>query len=299
MDFRTLEVDGPDRRYRLCYTTFGEPDAGRAIICVHGLTRNGRDFDALAKALADRAFVVCPDVIGRGRSEWLDDPSAYAVPTYAGHMLQLIQHLGVLEVDWIGTSMGGLIGMGISAMEDNPIQRLVLNDVGPSIPKAALERIGAYLSLELVFDSLAELEAHLRQIHAPFGPLSDQQWAHLAEHSASRLADSRFVLSYDPKIAEPFKTGDPIEDLDLWALWDEIRCPTLALRGADSDLLLPDTAGAMTERGPKAELVAFDGVGHAPALMDPAQIEVVKAWLFGTDARHEADARHGADARQD
>jgi len=283
MDQRTLEVDGPDRRYRLSYTTFGEPDADRTILCVHGLTRNGRDFDVLASALAETAFVICPDVVGRGQSDWLDDPAGYAVPTYAGHMLQLLAHLGISDVDWIGTSMGGLIGMGIAALEPNPIRRLVLNDVGPFIPHSALERIGTYLGLELAFKSLAELEAHLRQIHAPFGPLSDEQWAHLAEHSARQGDDGRFLLSYDPKIAEPFKTADPVDDLDLWPLWDEIRCPAFVLRGADSDLLLTETAKAMTERGPKAGLATIQGAGHAPALMDQAQITIVKDWLFADD----------------
>jgi len=283
MDRRTLEVDGPDRRYRLGYSVFGTPNAGRTVICVHGLTRNGRDFDVLARALADKTFVICPDVVGRGRSAWLDDPSGYAVPTYAGHMLQLLQHLGVDEVDWIGTSMGGLIGMGIAALEENPIRRLVLNDVGPFIPKSALERIGTYLGLELSFSTLDELEGHLRQIHAPFGPLSDEQWAHLAEHSARQRDDGKFVLSYDPNIAEPFKTTEPVDDLDLWSLWDAIRCPTLALRGAESDLLLAETAGAMTERGPKADLATIDGVGHAPALMDLEQIAIIESWLFGDD----------------
>ena len=292
MDQGTLEVDGPDRRYSLAYTTFGKPGAGRvpgaggvsdadrAIICVHGLTRNGRDFDALARALADKAFVVCPDVVGRGQSDWLDDPKDYAVPTYAGHMLQLIKHLGVSEVDWIGTSMGGLIGMGVAAMEDNPIRRLVLNDVGPFIPKSAIERIGTYLGLELVFDNRAALEAHLRQIHAPFGPLSDEQWAHLAEHSTKQRADGKVVLGYDPKIAEPFKTADPVEDLDLWPLFENIRCPTLVLRGGDSDLLLEETARQMTETGPMADLVTIDGVGHAPALMAPDQVETIEGWLL-------------------
>lgn len=283
MDVRTLEVDGPDRRYRMSYTAFGEPDAGRTIICVHGLTRNARDFDALARTLADKkAFVVCPDVVGRGHSEWLEDPEGYAVPAYAGHMLQLIQHLGASEVDWIGTSMGGLIGMGIAAMEQNPIRRLVLNDVGPFIPKTALERIGAYLGSSLAFDDMAGLEAHLRQVHAPFGPLSDEQWAHLAEHSAKRREDGRYVLGYDPKIAEPFNAAGPVEDLDLWPLWEGIRCPTLVLRGGESDLLLEETARQMTTRGPKAELVTIDGVGHAPALMAPNQIETIEGWLFKT-----------------
>ena len=279
MDQKTLEVDGPDRRYRLAYTTFGKPDAGRTVICVHGLTRNARDFDALASALADKAFVICPDVIGRGQSDWLDDPEHYAVPIYAAHMLQLIQHLGVSEVDWIGTSMGGLIGMGVAAMEDSPIRRLVLNDVGPFIPHAALERIGAYLGLELVFDDQAALESHLRQIHASFGPLSDQEWAHLAQHSAKQRDDGKFVLGYDPKIAVPF-TDEPAEGVDLWPFWEDIRCKTMVLRGAASDLLLEETAKRMTETGPKAELVTVEGVGHAPALMAADQIETIKNWLF-------------------
>ena len=279
MKLETFEVEGPDRRYRLSYTTFGQPRANRTIICVHGLTRNGRDFDALASALSEDAFVVCPDIVGRGQSDWLDEPKAYAVPTYVGHMLQLIQHLSVDQVDWVGTSMGGLIGMGIASMEAHPIRKMVLNDVGPFIPKEALERIGAYLGLALSFASLAELEAHLREIHAPFGPLSDAEWRHLAEHSAKQREDGTFQLSYDPKIAEPFKTGDPIDDLDLWTLWDSISCPTLVLRGATSDLLLSDVAEAMTARGPKAVLRTIDGVGHAPALMDQEQIDVIRGWL--------------------
>ncbi len=279
MKLETLEVEGPDRGYRMSYTTFGSPKPDRAVICVHGLTRNGRDFDALAGTLAEDAFIVCPDVVGRGHSEWLDDPETYAVTTYASHMLQLIQHLGVSQVDWVGTSMGGLIGMGIASMEGHPIRKMVLNDVGPFIPKTALERIGAYLGLALSFESLADLEAHLRQIHAPFGPLSDAEWAHLAEHSAKQREDGSFVLSYDPRIAEPFKTDDPTEDLDLWTLWDAISCPTLVLRGALSDLLLPDVAEAMAARGPKAELRTIEGVGHAPALMDREQIDVVRHWL--------------------
>lgn len=279
MDIRSLDVDGPDRRYRMSYTVFGNDHAERTIICVHGLTRNGRDFDTLAQALAENARVVCPDVLGRGRSEWLEDPEAYAVPGYVGHMLQLIQHLGAPRIDWIGTSMGGLIGMGIASMETSPIQRLVLNDVGPFLPKEALERIGAYLGLQLVFETIDQLETHLRQIHAPFGRLTDEQWRHLATHSARTRPDGKVVLSYDPRIATPFKAGES-EDVDLWPIYDAIRCPTLLIRGAESDLLPKDIALDMTRRGPKTKLVEIEGAGHAPALMDPDQIEAIRAWFF-------------------
>lgn len=278
MDVREIDVEGPDRRYRMSYTVFGNDNADRTILCVHGLTRNGRDFDRLAAILASDARVVCPDVVGRGQSDWLDDPKAYAVPTYAGHMLQLIQHLGAAKVDWIGTSMGGLIGIGIASMEESPIERLVLNDIGPFLPKEALGRIGAYLGLELVFEHLDQLEAHLRQVHAPFGPLSDEQWADLAKFSARTRADGKVVLGYDPKIATPFKVTEA-EDIDLWPLWDQISCPTLLVRGAESDLLLKDTALRMTKTGPKAKLVEIEGVGHAPALMDRNQIDMLRAWL--------------------
>ncbi len=278
MDVRSIDVEGPDRRYHMSYTVFGEENTERTIVCVHGLTRNGRDFDMLATALADNARVICPDVVGRGQSDWLDDPAAYAVPTYIGHMVQLIQHLGASKVDWIGTSMGGLIGMGVASLEASPIERMILNDVGPFLPKEALERIGTYLGLELSFDSLDQLETHLRQIHAPFGPLTDQQWAHLARFSAKTGADGRIVLSYDPKIAIPFR-AEEAEDVDLWPLWDEIQCPVLLIRGADSDLLPKSTALEMTRRGPKADLIEIAGVGHAPALMDQDQIAQVTAWL--------------------
>ena len=289
MDVGRVDVDGPDRRYGMAYTAFGRADAARTIICVHGLTRNSRDFDVLAQALAGDARVICPDIVGRGRSDWLDDPEHYSLPTYVSHMSQLIAHLGVSRVDWIGTSMGGLIGMVVAAQEGSPVDRLVLNDVGPLVPKAALARIGVYLGLALIFPTLAELEAHLRQIHAPFGPLTDAQWAHLARHSARARPDGQVVLNYDPEIAVPFRTAMP-EDVDLWSFWDQIRCPVQVLRGAMSDLLLKETAIEMTRRGPETTLVEFDGVGHAPALLDDIQIRVVRDWLT---LRHRTCRRSG------
>ena len=279
MEIRRIQVEGPDGNYGVSYAEWGKPDAARTIICAHGLTRNGRDFDHLATVLQDDARVICPDIVGRGLSDPLADPEHYALPTYVAHMLQMLDKLELQEVDWVGTSMGGLIGMGVAA-SGAPIRRLVLNDIGPFIPKAALERINMYLGLSLSFATLEALEAHLREIHAGFGPLSDAEWRHLAEHSASRREDGTFRLSYDQRLGEPMKRG-PIEDADLWPVWDQIHCPVLVLRGAQSDLLLAATAEEMTRRGPGAEVVEIDGTGHAPALMAKDQIEIVRDWLLG------------------
>jgi pimeloyl-ACP methyl ester carboxylesterase len=278
MEIRRVQVEGPDRAYGLSYADWGAPGKARTVVCVHGLTRNGRDFDHLARVLAADRRVICPDVVGRGLSDPLTNPEDYALPTYIGHMAQLLHKLGLTEVDWVGTSMGGLIGMGLAAMEASPIQRLVLNDVGPFLPKAALERINSYLGLDLRFSSLEALEAHLREIHAGFGPLTDAEWRHLAEHSAARREDGRFGLNYDQRLSLPMTTG-PIENLELWPVWDQIRCPVLVLRGTESDLLLAETVAEMTGRGPRAEVIEVDGTGHAPALMAKDQIEIVRAWL--------------------
>jgi pimeloyl-ACP methyl ester carboxylesterase len=278
MEIRRIQIAGPDGDYGLSYADWGSPDAVRTIVCVHGLTRNGRDFDHLAMVLQDHARVICPDMVGRGLSDSLRDPEQYALPTYVAHMLQLLEQLELRQVDWVGTSMGGLIGMGVAA-SGAPIRRLVLNDIGPFIPKAALERINTHLGLSLSFASLEALEAHLREVHAGFGPLSDAEWRHLAEHSASRREDGTFRLSYDQRLAEPMKRG-PIADVDLWPVWDQIRCSVLVLRGAQSELLLASTAEEMTRRGPGAEVVEVDGTGHAPALMAKDQIAIVRDWLL-------------------
>lgn len=279
MEMRRIDVEGPDEgRYGMAYTVWGPADAGRAVLCVHGLTRTGRDFDHLARVLSTQAQVFCPDVVGRGLSDPLADPQHYALPTYVMHMLQFLERLGLGEVDWVGTSMGGLIGMGVAAHEASPIRKLVLNDVGPFIPKESIGRINHYLGRDFRFDRLNDLEAHLRETHAGFGPLTDDEWRHLAEHSASRREDGRFGLNYDQRIAEPFALG-PVEDIDLWPVYDQISCPVLVVRGRESDLLLAETAEEMTRRGPQASVIEVDATGHAPALMAADQIEIVRAWL--------------------
>lgn len=278
MQIRRLEVEGPDGRYAMSYADWGDPGAARTIVCVHGLTRSGRDFDHLAAVLARDARVLCPDIVGRGRSDALVDPGHYALPTYVAHMLQFLRQFGLVEVDWVGTSMGGLVGMGVAATEPSPVRRLVLNDVGPMLAKAALARIGSYAGLDRRFDRLDDLEAHLRDIHAGFGPLTGAQWRHLATHSAREFPDGRLGLAYDQRIGDAFR-GDEVEDVELWEVWDRLRCPVLVLRGAESDLLPAEAAREMTERGPGAELVEIPGVGHAPALMAADQIALVRDWL--------------------
>jgi pimeloyl-ACP methyl ester carboxylesterase len=283
MRLLTQQLDGPHGDVMLGYVEWGAPDAEQVIVCVHGLTRNARDFDVLAAALAtEGARVLAIDVVGRGRSSWLADPQGYALPLYAQQIARLLQLLDLPPVDWIGTSMGGLIGMALAATDAPPMRRLVLNDVGPFVPKLALSLIKTYLGLDLVFPSLEALERHLRQIHAPFGPLTDDQWRHLAEHSARQDADG-WRLRYDPAIRVPYQDLADA-DLDLWPLWDQIRCPTLLLRGGDSILLTEATAAEMTQRGPKATLATFPGIGHAPALMAPDQIEAIRRWLAAEPA---------------
>lgn len=261
----------------VAYTEWGDPTAARTIVCCHGLTRNGRDFDALATQLAKHARVICPDIVGRGKSDWLRDPAHYAYPQYCADMNTLIARLDVAELDWVGTSMGGLIGMTLAAQSGTPIRRLVINDVGPFVPKTALLRISDYVGLDNRFSSLGAVETHLRKVLAPFGALTDAQWQHLVMHGHRQRPDGTFGLAYDPAIAINVKMA--VQDWDLWPVWDRITVSTLVLRGADSDLLLPQTADDMTQRGPRAQLVTWPGMGHAPALMAPDQIGLIEEWL--------------------
>ncbi len=262
----------------LGWLDWGPQDAERVVVCVHGLTRNAHDFDMLAAALAQAgARVLAVDVVGRGMSSWLGDPHGYTVEVYAGQLAQWLQRLELGPVDWVGTSMGGLIGMGLAATEQPPMQRLVLNDIGPFVDRESLQQIRTYLALDLHFASIEEIEQHLRLIHAPFGPLTDAQWRHLAEYSA-KLDKAGFRLHYDPAIKVPYaELAD--DDVVLWEMWDKIRCPTLVLHGADSVILTQPTCEEMARRGPCAEVVSFPGVGHAPALMAADQISAVRRWL--------------------
>jgi pimeloyl-ACP methyl ester carboxylesterase len=262
--------------HRVAYTEWGDPAAARVAVCVHGLTRQGRDFDRLAAALAREGWrVACPDLVGRGRSGWLPDPEEYALPQYCVDMAALVARLGAEAVDWVGTSLGGLVGMVLAGQEGSPIRRLVVNDIGPHLPWSALQRIGSDLR-EAPREFAAE--AHYRKILAPFGDLDDAEWRHLAEHSVERGPDGRCRTLFDPGIVRAFRPG-LIYALSLWRYWDAIRCPVLLLRGERSDLLPERTAAEMARRGPKAEVVQIPGCGHAPALLDEDQIGIVVDWL--------------------
>lgn len=268
-------------------------DPHRTVICVHGLSRQGRDFDVLARALTEQSRVVAVDVAGRGYSDWLADPAAYQVPTYAADVAALMQHLRSqdpeLSIDWVGTSMGGLIGMALAAQPAFALRRLVLNDVGPVIRWEALQRIAGYLGLNPSFSSELEAAEHLRSISAGFGPHTAAEWMALSEPML-RERDGRFWLHYDPSLALPIRALVGMEpsaaaqtvaagEAALWAAYDAITARTLLLRGAESDLLTQDTAAEMGRRGPKAACVEFAGVGHAPTLMAPDQVTAVCNFL--------------------
>ncbi|MHB1373468.1 MAG: alpha/beta fold hydrolase [Thauera sp.] len=278
---RTVQCLGPNGLHRVAYTEWGDPHNPRVLLCVHGLTRNGRDFDELARALADDYRVVCPDVVGRGRSDWLRVKADYGFPTYLNDMVTLIARLDAETVHWVGTSMGGIIGMLLASQQHTPITRLVLNDVGPVITAASLQRIAQYVGKAPRFASMAAAEAYIREVSAPFGPLTDAQWQHLTTYSVRAAADAQggVEMIYDPGLGDVFRAAPILQDIDLWPVYEGVRCPTLALRGADSDLLEPATLAAMAVRGPRAQTVEFAGVGHAPMLMDALQIGVVSDFL--------------------
>ena len=268
--------------HRMHYTDWGDAANPRVVICVHGLSRNCRDFDTLAQALEPDFRVVCPDVAGRGSSDWLAAKEDYGYPQYLADTTALIARItasGEKTIYWVGTSMGGILGMLLASLPNTPVRKLVLNDVSIVIPKAVLERIANYIGMDPRFRTFQELETYVRAVSAPFGPLTDAQWRHLTVHGAKQYDDGTWGMSYDPGIGIPFRKG-PLADIDLTPYWDQVACPTLLLRGAQSDLLLKDMALQMTRHGPKPRLVEFEGIGHAPMLMAADQIKVVRDFLL-------------------
>jgi pimeloyl-ACP methyl ester carboxylesterase len=287
----------PEGEHRMAYWQWGRSDAPHLVLCVHGLTRQGRDFDVLAQALCQRATdmgqtlrVVCPDVVGRGESDWLRNPAQYQLPTYAADMFSLLTKLQPTTLDWVGTSMGGLIGMAVAGFAQAPtfakVRRLVLNDVGPVIEPKALSRIGQYLGKFGTYATEQEAADALWQVASSFGPHTPAQWLALTQPMLKPVPDGsgRLTLNYDPALAEPFKAMPPEAagqgEALLWQAYDQITARTLLVRGADSDLLSSATAHAMTQRGPKARLVEFAGVGHAPTFVADDQVQTLLSFLM-------------------
>ena len=274
--------------HRMAYWEWGDPHNPRVLVCVHGLTRQGRDFDALAQDLCVDYRVVCPDVVGRGRSDRLSDPMGYAVPTYVADMVTLLARLDVEQVDWVGTSMGAMIGLGLAALSHSPVRRFVINDFGPVVEPAFMQRLASYLGVPMHWKTEEEAADALQLISHGFGPHTRQQWLALTRPQlVEDVKDgiSGFKPRYDPAIAVPVRAITPESAATgqavLWHLYDQIRCPTLLLRGAESDLLSPATAQAMMARGPKPRLHEFAGIGHAPTLVQPDQRAVVRDFLLG------------------
>jgi pimeloyl-ACP methyl ester carboxylesterase len=265
---------------KLAYTEWGDSSNPEKLMCVHGLTRNSRDFDYLARELEQDFHLICPDIIGRGRSSWLNNKLGYSIPTYVNQIFLLMMKLGISRFHWLGTSMGGLIGMTLAAMPNSPIRSMIINDIGPFLPKESLARIrDALLFSDRIYLDKAALKFQVKTVYATFGKLTDEQWDHMTHHSGRLQDGGGYRMAYDPGIKAVFE-AQALSDISLWEIWSNIHCPVLVIRGNESDLLLQETAEKMTTTGPKARLVEIPGVGHAPALMDTNQIAIVKNWLL-------------------
>ncbi|MEC4720996.1 alpha/beta hydrolase [Noviherbaspirillum sp. CPCC 100848] len=281
---KSVQCLSPGGLHQMTYKEWGDPANRKVLVCVHGVTRVSDDFDRLAMALCDEYRVVCPDVVGRGRSGRLKNPLHYQVPQYVADMVTLLARLDASTVHWVGTSMGGLIGMSLASITDSPIRRLVLNDVGPSLNPEAIARIGQYIGQDMRFASFEEGARYIREISLPFGPHDEDEWRKLAADVLRQNEQGQWVRHCDLGLAEPFKAATPESakqgEAMLWMAYDAIACPTLLLRGEQSDLVSHETALAMAARGPKARLVELPGVGHAPTLMKEQQIRIVRDFLL-------------------
>ncbi len=287
---RDVVCADPTGLHRMAYTEWGDPDNPRVLVCVHGLTRSGRDFDRVAAALSDVYRVVCPDVAGRGRSDWLPDPNRYLLPQYIADMVTLIARLDVEQVDWFGTSMGGLIGMALAGLPGSPVRKLLVNDVGPHIEPEALRRIGEYVGQSVQFSTLDEAIAFAASLASTFGPLTADEWREINTPLFRQRDDGAWVFRYDPAIAGPFGATTPeagaAGEAALWRLFAAIAGPVLIVRGEESDLLSRETVSRMIECGRSVQSVEIPGVGHAPAFLDPQQIAVARR--FFVDAAPES-----------
>ena len=281
---KTVQCLSPAGLHNMAYKEWGDPKNPAVLLCVHGVTRVSDDFDALAAVMSDRYRVICPDVVGRGRSSWLANPLGYQLPQYVSDMVTLIARLDVEQIDWFGTSMGGLIGMGVAALKENPIRKMLLNDIGPTINYAALMRIAEYMGKEVRFPTFEAGVDYIRTIAAPFGPHSDEQWHKLAGDVLREQKDGQWIRHYDPALALAFSSftqeSAAQSETALWAIYDAIQCPVLLVRGSESDLLSRETANLMTKRGPRAALTELAGIGHAPTFMQPEQIALARDFFI-------------------
>lgn len=275
--------------HTMAYKEWGDADNPRVLLCVHGVTRVSDDFDAMAQALAGDYRVIAPDIVGRGRSGRLLNPQLYRIPQYVSDIVTLLARVlpdhGAAKVDWFGTSMGGLIGLGLASLPGNPIGKLILNDIGPVLAPAALQRIGDYIGQDMRFDTFEEAAQFIRDVSVTFGPHTEAEWHKLAQDVLRQDKDGKWIRHYDMGLAQPFRSATP-ESVDadqaaLWAAYDAIRCETLLIRGAESDLLSAETAHQMGQRGPRAQLVEIAGVGHAPTFVHEDQIAIVRKFLLG------------------
>lgn len=268
----------------MSYKEWGDPQNPKVLICVHGVTRVGADFDVLAQSLQSEYRVICPDIVGRGESDFLPVPNLYQIPQYVSDIVTLLARLNAQTVDWVGTSMGGLIGLILASMKDNPIRKLVLNDVGPSLNFDGLKRIGELISQDVRFDTFAEAQQFIQEVSNSFGPHSDAQWEKIALDVLKQNADGKWIRHYDLGLAVPVQAttleSAAVAEKMLWAAYDAIACQTLLIRGSDSDLLSAETAQQMQVRGPRAQLTEIAGVGHAPTLVQPEQIDIVRQFLL-------------------
>lgn len=264
--------------YRMAYHQWGDINNPRVLVCVHGLARSGRDFDFLAEQLSSEYRVICPDVVGRGKSDWLPEPLAYDMPLYLADMQELLKRLQLDKVDWLGTSMGGIIGMFLATLPNSPIENLILNDIGCRVPGQALQRIATYVG-DYEFTSLQEVEAYMRKTYRAFHDLDDRCWRHLAEYGHRTDEAGGLYLHYDPRIAEGLRATQH-EDIDLMPVWSQVNCPQLLIWGEDSDLLKAETVRIMQQLNPQLDVLKVRNTGHAPALMMPAQIQPVYEWLL-------------------
>lgn len=285
---KSVQCISPVGLHRMAYKEWGAPDNPNVLVCVHGVTRVSGDFDALARALASEYRVICPDVVGRGRSGWLANKDLYQIPQYVSDMVTLLARVldpdEVQTVDWFGTSMGGLIGMALASLPGSPVRKLVLNDIGPTLNPTALGRIGDYIGQDVHFSSFDQAAKFIRDMSVTFGSHTDQEWGKLAADVLRQDVDGSWIRHYDLGLAQPFLRATPesakADEATLWALYDAVKCPTLLVRGEQSDLLSPETAQLMTARGPKAQLVELPGVGHAPTFTHADQIAIARQFLL-------------------